>query len=155
MRFLHMTRLKALFPLCILMLLGCGTSDDRFYGITFQNASEDHILFYMADIHAPSAYPDTVIVEEAFSRALGPGSNEIRYADTEWREVLAQLPSDTLSVFIVDQTVVFLEGWESIKEDYLVLKRYDLSIQDLETLNYQLTYPPDERMQGMKVFPPD
>lgn len=49
--------------------------------------------------------------------------------------------SDTLMVYVLDANVVESEPWESITSDYKILKRYDLSLQDWERMNWILNYP--------------
>ena len=48
---------------------------------------------------------------------------------------------DTLSVFIFDAQVLETTSWDIVKAQYLVLKRYDLSLDDLNILNWIITYP--------------
>jgi len=48
---------------------------------------------------------------------------------------------DTLSVFIFDAKVLESTPWDTVKVNYLVLKRYDLSLADLIGLNWMVTYP--------------
>lgn len=48
---------------------------------------------------------------------------------------------DTLSVFIFDAKVLESNSWDTVKAKYLVLKRYDLSLDDLEKMNWTITYP--------------
>ncbi|MCL2727598.1 MAG: hypothetical protein FWD56_04360, partial [Bacteroidales bacterium] len=61
---------------------------------------------------------------------------------------------DTLSFFIFDADIFNAYTWEEIQSGYMVLKRYDLSPQDLRALRRRITYPPDERMKNMKMHPP-
>jgi hypothetical protein len=63
-------------------------------------------------------------------------------------------PADTIMVFVYDAELVENTPWERVEREYLILKRYDLSLQDLQNLNWLLTYPPDERMKNMKMYPP-
>ncbi|MCK9617890.1 MAG: hypothetical protein M0R21_08655 [Lentimicrobiaceae bacterium] len=48
---------------------------------------------------------------------------------------------DTISVFIFDAHVLETAPWDTVKANYLVLKRYDLSLQDLQIMNWTITYP--------------
>jgi hypothetical protein len=43
--------------------------------------------------------------------------------------------------FIFDKQTVVEQPWDTIVENNLVLKRYDLSLQDLESMNWTITYP--------------
>ena len=47
---------------------------------------------------------------------------------------------DTIYVFIFDAEVVENTSWEDVARDYLVLKRYDLSLDDLKQLDWKITY---------------
>ncbi|MCD8528648.1 MAG: hypothetical protein LRY27_01410 [Chitinophagales bacterium] len=51
------------------------------------------------------------------------------------------LPRDTLTVFIFDAQVIEDSTWNSIRDNYLILKRYDLSFQDLDSMGWEITYP--------------
>ncbi len=61
------------------------------------------------------------------------------------------IPNDTLMVFVYDAEE--LEKIEShVKNSVLV--RYDLSLKDLQRINWTLTYPPTEVMKDIKMYPP-
>ena len=62
--------------------------------------------------------------------------------------------TDTVFVYIFDAELIENTPWEVIARDYLVLKRYDLTLEDLNSLNWNIPYPPDERMKNMKMWPP-
>jgi hypothetical protein len=61
---------------------------------------------------------------------------------------------DTLRVFIFEGDIVTNYSWEEIVDKHLVLQRYDLSLPDLQQLNWQISYPPSEAMKDMKMYPP-
>jgi len=61
---------------------------------------------------------------------------------------------DTFFVFIFDAAVVENTLWEVVAREYLVLKRYDLTLEDLQRLNWKITYPPMEAMKDVKQYPP-
>jgi hypothetical protein len=49
--------------------------------------------------------------------------------------------------------------WETIRQEYNILVRYDLSLQDMNMLrnrngDTEIQYPPDSRMRDMKMYPP-
>lgn len=52
-----------------------------------------------------------------------------------------QLPHDTLSVFIFHTDTLNKYSWEKIRDDYKVLKRYDLSQNDLRRMNFKIIFP--------------
>jgi len=47
----------------------------------------------------------------------------------------------TLMIFILDSQVLKTTPWEKVQQDYLVLKRYDLGLEDLKRMNWTITYP--------------
>ena len=48
---------------------------------------------------------------------------------------------EKVMVFVFDAQVLETTPWDTVKAKYLVLKRYDLSLQDLESMNWTITYP--------------
>lgn len=102
-------------------------------------------------------YPDTSLpeVSDRISIEILPGSkNAVAGGDVTWAQIFAsQFPLDTLSFFVLHSDTVSKFIWNDIKSDYKILKRYDVSLTDLEKLNYTLTYPPDSTMRGIKMYP--
>jgi hypothetical protein len=52
-----------------------------------------------------------------------------------------RIDSDTLMVFIIDEEVLLNNPWDTVRKNYMILKRYDLSLQDLIDLDWTVTYP--------------
>jgi len=46
-----------------------------------------------------------------------------------------------MMVYVFDAHVIETTAWDSVKANYLVLKRYDLSLDDLKRMNWTITYP--------------
>src|SRR5690606_31507629 len=65
-----------------------------------------------------------------------------------------QYLGDTLSFVIFDIDTLEKYSWDIVKKNYMVLQRHDLSIYDLQKLDYTLYYPPNEAMRNMKMYPP-
>ncbi|GAB4278070.1 MAG: hypothetical protein Kow0068_01530 [Marinilabiliales bacterium] len=51
------------------------------------------------------------------------------------------IPSDTLMVYVFDASILETTSWDPVKANYLVLRRYDLSLQDLKDMSWTITYP--------------
>jgi hypothetical protein len=58
----------------------------------------------------------------------------------DWDEVLVS-PKDTISMFILSKDTLDKYDWAKIRSDYNILKRYDLSLADLQRMNWTITYP--------------
>lgn len=48
---------------------------------------------------------------------------------------------DTLMIYIFDALTLKDLPWDTLRKNYLILKRYDLCLQDLENINWNLIYP--------------
>lgn len=81
----------------------------------------------------------------------------MRYYTFDFRKpidkMVAGLIVDTLSIYIFSRPSYKNTPWEILRSNYMVLKRYDLSIADLKKLNYKVPYPPTIEMAGMKMYP--
>ena len=127
---------------------------DVFHVITIHNKSNESINFHDLSLRGVLHYPDTTLpVSKPILVKVNATSSFDILSKEEWSEILKKLPADTLSIFIFDALVYEGTKWEEIRNDYKILKRYDLSIEDLERLNYTVTYPPTEEMKGIKMYP--
>jgi hypothetical protein len=61
------------------------------------------------------------------------GSWEVAFKD--------QIPSGKMMAYVFDNNVFNSVPWDTIKKNYMVLKRYDLTLQDLQSKNWTITYP--------------
>ena len=133
-------------PLIIILSIGCKDETFPKSSITLVNNSDAGINYYFAfGGEGGILYPDTLLPV-----TLTPPFPEARkgyagYYDcncTE-EEIFEFIPSDTLSLFIFHPDTV----------DYNILKRYDLSLVDLERLDFEVTYPPGTSMEGVRMYP--
>lgn len=86
-------------------------------------------------------YPDTTlgftskesILANKNSLMVAPKSSEritnlsLCY-ENEWNRLV---PSDTLFLFVFDKTVIDNESWEIITNNYMILRRYEVTFSDL------------------------
>ena len=63
--------------------------------------------------------------------------------------------TDTLRLFLFHSDSVDYLGWNKIRDDYMVLVRYDLSQEDIYRLNTYIDYPPTEAMKDIHMYPPE
>jgi hypothetical protein len=125
----------------VLILVGC----PRGYHIdslTFKNNSDKNIHMFMKLAIDIGIGSDTTIPVDKRGKMLLTG--EYEYFDYEHT-------FDTLRLFILDVDTVNKYTWEQIRQDYNILARYDITRKDLYNT---LTYPPNEKMKYMKMYPP-
>ncbi len=115
---------------------------DKFYRIIVTNNSTAEIRVLLADEHASKQYPDTTLPVSKPALQKAPIGKSIYFdSKTPWEENLKKLPADTLSVYFIDNYIYETEPWDSIRVHYKILRRVDLSIEDLKALNYKIAYP--------------
>ena len=112
------------------MLYGCPTDPDRNpeYKITLNNKSNLDILFCEKGI-----YPDTSLYE------LGFNNNNINYycvnAETSkvfWYSSMTFKQDRKTCFFILDKNLINTIPWDTVRNKYMILKRDDLSLKQLE-----------------------
>ena len=130
---------------------------ETFYSITVTNNSTDSICVLLADIHGPHQYPDTVLPADSPSFfVIVSGRSGYYYSDSRepWSKELEYLPADTLSMFIFDAGIYRDSSWSYIRDNHGILKRFDLSIENLEHLDFKVSYPPTLWMiDNVKMYP--
>ena len=130
------------FSACLLVLLSIVPSckdfpPDRVYSFWIENKSDDLIYFLVS-----YSYPDTIIPDSYDKiKGVSVGSETPYDSDDPWEEVFEELPSDTLSIFIFDGDSIEESNWQEIREGYKILKRFDISYDDLKQNKWIVTYP--------------
>jgi hypothetical protein len=137
---------------------------DYYYSIFIYNNSNDTIFLYVAlGGEKGIEYPDTTI---SFSqnfvkqRQINPYR---KYDDGHPYTIeylfFNKLNNDTLSLYLFDKDTLDAYLWQTIQQDYKILQRYDLSLEDINNLKNEngipvVVYPPTEAMKNMKMYPP-
>ncbi len=68
------------------------------------------------------------------------GNSQVSITDG-YINALENNPNVILMVFLLSKDTIEQVSWEQITADYLVLQRYDLTLEDLEASNWTITYP--------------
>ena len=133
----------------------CNKEDEKHHKtIRFINNTDKSIY-----VDGSNSYPDTL------NNQLGGVETQPQffkvYPNTENREALHQrdfwevefinIPSDTLMVYVFDADL--LEA-HTTHVNNTIIQRYDLSLQDLQYVNWTLTYQPSPNMSDIKMYPP-
>ncbi len=124
--------------------LACELAMDYAHQIDLKNNAEHSIGYYFATGGKHGTYyPDSLPLSNEYimydiRNVLSPGLEQ-HFPD--WKSFFEELPQDTLSVFIFHADTLKKYSWEEIRDGYKVLKRYDLSLEDLEETDFTITYP--------------
>ena len=84
------------------------------------------------------AYPDTSL--STVNRPPGGNYIEVNSKETDKGSSYFAF-NDTLQYFIFSADTIEQKTWEEVKANGSYLKRYTFSMQDLEMLNWTITYP--------------
>ena len=126
-------KMKVIIVLGILFatLLACENNKEEVNTIELQNNSDlDKLSFLIGGFESDVIFPDTILpVEEINIRDLS--GNVFVGNNADFIRIINELPKDTLSFYFFDPNVIENEGWEKVRDEYLVLRRYDLSEDDL------------------------
>jgi len=122
----------------------CKESDDCHKTMRFVNNTANTLY-----VTTSFAYPDTLIKDpnpklDPYFTKVQPNEVNTTVLSTYGRNCIETgftYYGDTLMVFIFDAQVIDNTPWETVKSNYLILKRYDLSFQDIQNSDYTLTYP--------------
>jgi hypothetical protein len=113
---------------------------EEFYTVAVRNSSNDTIYAYFATGEF-SQYPDTSLpVTFQPLQPIAPNHEVPFDSRTPWAEVTGQLERDTLSIFILLDSVYNQVPWSTIRNQNLVSRRFDLSVSDLSEDYNVVTY---------------
>lgn len=134
---------KSILGLLIITCFVAGCEDktpifvESVYGMRVYNNSDKLVnCFYQNN------YPDALLPQNRPPLA-GIRPNDFTFLDSKekWEKVFKKSPRDTLSFFILSVDTLQKYSWQIIRQQNKILKRYDLSLQDLENKGYKINYP--------------
>lgn len=151
---------KLILILTLCFVKSCVGFDLGVCEITLNNESGYPVASFVADgFNSGFSYPDTKLLFPLNDYCLTEhitGLTRI-YASRSgsYERMLSSTKQGVLSVYIFDQRAIDQEGWETLitKDAYLV--RYDLTADNLEDLDGNLSFPPSAEMKDIKVYYPD
>ena len=89
-----------------------------------------------------NTYPDTTIPDEYDKTGIIlVGETIMHNSKRPWKDVINDLPADTISIILFNPDTIAHYGWETIRNQHKVLKRWDVDAAYLEARNWTLTYP--------------
>ncbi|MDO5666027.1 MAG: hypothetical protein Q4G63_12340 [Bacteroidia bacterium] len=144
-------KLSAVLLICLIAFTACPVN--TYNSVLVKNNSSKSITTYMGVIsaeHGGSLYPDTLLPPIKLDGEIKP------YSD---RTYIYNYPhsrnkSDTLSFFIWDTELANAIAWDSIRLKNMILQRYDITYWELESLKWEISYPPSPKMRDIKMYPP-
>ncbi len=134
--------LLLLFSTILLSAMCRRDSENCHHTVKVHNTSNKAIYasFYPHYPDTALANPSPALSPETFK--LEPNETKSIYNNQDCVEVYYQhvLDSDTLMLFVFDAEVLESTSWEEVMQNYSILKRFDLSLQDLRDRNFTIEF---------------
>lgn len=89
-----------------------------------------------------SYYPDSLpLTDSLVVKKMEPKTRKILlHKQSTWKRYFENLPYNKLSVFIFNSDTLDAYSWDKVRDEYKILKRYDLSLDDIRNLDYNITF---------------
>ncbi len=115
--------------------------------VSFINRSQNSI-----SVDWNAYYPDTLLGNGFYNPSSQAQIHEVLPSETNIDAVSlgvdcfesrfkTQITSGIIMIYVFDKTVLQNNNWDTIKKYNMYLKRYDLSLQDLQNKDWTITYP--------------
>ncbi|PRP68281.1 hypothetical protein BST86_04095 [Nonlabens agnitus] len=146
--------MKTIYILFATVLLSASCELEETDKFDYINQSNHGVFFYEANTNAGIVYPDTSItLNRNLLSVIAPYTTLSTGGFRSSKETFSELPTDTLSVYFFHPEVIESSTFESLRLNYRVLKRYDLSYKDFLMLNKEVIYPPTPAMANIQQLP--
>ncbi len=128
----------------LLLLTACPKGDAPDATLILRNNTMDKVILHRSRI---TNFTDTLLPESSWFptqgtidlRSIQPESSE--EIPDQWGRVMEANTGKVLMVFFFDRDTILHYSWEEVRADYKVLRRYDLSLSDLEAMDWTVEYP--------------
>jgi hypothetical protein len=158
------TKIISIIVTIILLISASKCEEFPMNPICIENKSEFiiiHHIPWLVIMNNCIIYPDTAlsILQKYIGGDTQPNDTRcFEQLNSTYEYWFSSFPNDTISIYLFNKDTVDMYDWEIVQRDYKILQRYDLSLADIYALKEKngpvITYPPDERMKNMKMYPP-
>ncbi len=135
-----------------LYLLGC-KDEKELDLVTIYNNSDHDISCYFAYGNNP-VFPDTSLTKYNYTNMIPKQNLYVYDLFYTFKDAYRTAQRDTLCFYIFHTDTLRKYSWEEVSDNYKVLCRYDLSLQDIKRLNKSIYYPPTAEMSHIKMYFP-
>lgn len=139
---------NTLIFIVVLLVLSAGSCEkfgEKKYVVWLENKSGVRLYNTVGTPGQGTAgiYPDTSLPlsKPIFSEVLPQSTGYIIYGSQKIEKIFELLSKDTLSVYVFNADTVDRYDWNTVRTQNRMLRRYDLSLQDLKIRNWLVTYP--------------
>ncbi len=122
----------------VLLLGSCEKLMNVKHLIYFENKSNQTIYYY-----AEYILPDTMLSvnKPHWLKKVAPGQIREFYDSEVNDKEFKRLRNERITLFVLDKSVVDTYEWEYIRENNMILKRYEFNWQELQEMGGSVIYP--------------
>ena len=158
--------LSLLLAIVILTVQSCFKDrENRHYRIPFKNDTNHSIYVFpetKEQFHMSPHFHDTILhsfycdpSRDTINFKVRPREeNEYAFFFMSCYEAMFGYDFDTLLAFVINADTLERYGWDDVCTYYKVEQRYDLSLENLQDLDFKLCFPPSEAMKHIHMWPP-
>ena len=133
----------------------CETLVGTEYGIYMRNDTDKRIIVWgtynqTLGTGLPEERPAGELIVPSADLDISP-FEFIMVQGHDWTKSLSD--TDTIRVFVFDSEKYEETDWSAIRDQYLILRRYDFTQADLDILGWHIAYPPSSEMKDIKMWP--
>ena len=142
--------------LLMFMLTGCPENlDDPNIEFDYWNQSEEEIFIICAINQDSIQCPDTLLSEINWMVDY-PDLGVVLGAKSFKLKGFSPPACDTARIFIINMDTINKYGWNEVRDSYKILHRYDLNLNYLRKLDYNIIYPPTDLMRRyVNIYTPE
>jgi hypothetical protein len=138
----------------LLLTAGCTPASESChkYITFFNNYHKD--TYIVSDVYPDTAYvlkhpPGIVSQAHMYKTPSGQSNNDAISTTLKGciEYFFRNSENDTVMCFVFDAYILEHESAQTIKDNCLILQRYDLSLGDVKQLEWELPFPPTEKIE--------
>ena len=116
---------------------------EKWYPLDIQNNYNKEIFVSIGcDRFWSTSYPDTILPStKPYLISVSPNDYVEIDSGKKWEDIAKKQPEGKLSIYFFDSDTIEFYDWAQIKEGNKVMKRIDVSAEDLINMNWTITYP--------------
>ena len=132
-----------LLPALILVLTSCNPSK---FTIALKNTSNKSLYFTYSYTYPDTSVDNSIYISPGSTRTpsmvVAPGEQvNVIISRVGLEEFYARIPSGKLQVLVYDANVVKTTPWDTVMTKYMVLKRYEITADDVTRTKGVINYP--------------
>ena len=139
---------KFILIFILITLFSCEELVEQTYKFNVRNESDSELYFTIG-----YKYPDTTLSTENTTNRILPMSTFRLGGFQTQDKIFDEALNDTLSFFFLTKETIENNEWNEIRSNYLVLKRFDVSYDDFQSLDFEIVYPPTFEMENIRMYP--